>query len=513
MLAMPLLFGCSNAPYNFGALGIGAFREDVGTVQDAGAVNVIRGSANGLSSAGNQIWSQSSVNIEGEPVHNENFSESLASGDFNNDGFADLAIGVPGEFIEPTGGRPGAVNVLYGTIGGLSSADSQIWSQSTGGIKGDPEDGDGFGGSLAAGDFNNDGFVDLAVGVPGEDIVTIASAGTVNVLYGSANGLSSVGDQIWNQSTGNIEGVAEAFDNFGSSLASGDFNNDGFADLAIGVPLESVGSAAYAGAVNILYGSAHGLSSVGNQIWHQSSSNIAGVSEEDDRFGASLATGDFNADGFADLAVGVPREDIGTVEDAGAVTVIYGSATGLRSTGNQVWSQSSSNIEGAAEAFDNFGSSLATGDFDNDGFSDLAVGVPRESVGTTLSAGSVNVLYGSATGLRSARNQIWNQSSNNIVGNLDAGDSFGTSLAAGDFNNDGFADLAAGAPWEDIEGAPGGGFVNNAGAVNVLYGSVTGLRSAGNQIWSQSSANIEGVTEDGDFFGISLVYIEGYTAP
>src|SRR4051812_48855201 len=79
-----------------------------------------------------------------------------------------------------------------------------------------------------------------------------------------------------------------------------DFNGDGYVDLAIGVPFESVGKIAYAGVVNVLYGSAAGLSAVGNQSWSANSTGILGVSTADDSLGAALASGDFDADGFAD---------------------------------------------------------------------------------------------------------------------------------------------------------------------------------------------------------------------
>ena len=71
-------------------------------------------------------------------------------------------------------------------------------------------------------DFNADGFSDLAIGAPTEDAAALADGG-VNVIYGSAGGLSAtaIPDQLWGQDTPSVEGVAEAGDRFGYSLAAG----------------------------------------------------------------------------------------------------------------------------------------------------------------------------------------------------------------------------------------------------------------------------------------------------
>src|SRR6185295_16113292 len=82
--------------------------------------------------------------------------------------------------------------------------------------------------------------------------------------------------------------------------------------------------------------------------------------------GGGAARGDFNADGFTDLAVGAPYENNGSTVDAGGVTVFYGSATGITATANLVIYGPSTNSH--------FGWALASGDFNGDGFSDLAAG-------------------------------------------------------------------------------------------------------------------------------------------
>jgi len=134
----------------------------------------------------------------------------------------------------------------------------------------------------------------------------------------------------------------------------------------------------------------------------------------------------------------------------------------------------------------------ASGDFNNDGFDDLVVSSPEGNVNGKNAAGEVNVIYGSANGLHKNAgfpNQRWHQDKTGIAGTAEAGDIFGQGLAIGDFNGDNFDDLAMGVPGEDL------GSDANAGAVNVVYGSSTGLRALagpGDQIWHQDSPGIKG---------------------
>jgi hypothetical protein len=477
---------------------VGVPLEDIGGTLDAGAVNVLYGSASGLTGAGSQQFWQGAGGVPGPAEAGDLFGFSLATGDFNNDGFADLAVGAPFEDVGSIVDA-GLVNVLYGSAAGLTGAGSQQFWQGAGGggVSGTTEAGDSFGFWLASGDFNANSFDDLAVGVVGEDIGSIVDAGSVNVLSGSAAGLTGAGSQQFWQGAG-LPGSAEAGDGLGFALVAGDFNNDTFVDLAAGAPFEAIGSAVEAGSVNVLPGSAAGLTSAGSQQFWQGAAGVAGTAEAGDFFGSALAAGDFNNDGFAELAIGAPVESIGSIAGAGAVNVLRGTAAGLTGAGSQQFWQGSGGITGTTEVGDNLGSSLAGGDFNNDGFADLSVGVVGEDIGSVPDAGAVNVLHGTAGGLTGVGSQGFWQGSGGITGTSEAGDGVGFAVAAGDFNNDSFVDLVAGVPFESI------GAVAGAGAVNVLHGTAGGLTGTGSQGFWQGTG-VPGTAEEGDLFGFALV--------
>lgn len=472
---------------------IGKPYETVGYDVNAGLVEVIYGKTGGLSYTDRQTIHQDMPGILGTAEPGDLFGWSVAVGDFNNDGYDDLAIGAKNESVGNKA-RAGAVNVLYGSRSGLSTAGDQWWHQDKAGVIGVVEADDQFGFSLAAGDFDNDGYDDLAIGVNEEDLTrngtVMTDAGQVSVLYGGSKGLSATGDQAWWQGRNGLQNVTEKYDRFGETLAVGDFNRDGYDDLAVGVPQEDWNSLSNSGVVHVIYGSSSGLTGTGDDLWHQNRSGIWSSNESDDYFGRALAVGDFDRDGYDDLAIGISEEDFSDSTDAGAVQIIYGGSSGLNSSGARAFSQGSSGVWGTREDYDRFGRRLAAGDFNNDGYDDLAVGVPEEDWNTTKNAGVTHVLYGTSGGLSATNDQIWHQNISGIWSSNEANDRFGSALATGDFNGDGYMDLAVEVDGEGLNGD------SDHGAVNIIYGRSGGLSSTGDQVRYSRTYKIDVIFKD-----------------
>jgi hypothetical protein len=367
------------------------------------------------------------------------------------------------------------------------------------------------GGGVARGDFNGDGLADLAVGVPFEDQDGIGSVGGVNIIYGSASGLTATGDQFLDATTFGLSYTTDA--NFGWALASGDFNGDDRSDLAVGMPGALVSGKAQRGRVLIIDGSATGLDMA-------TARNLSLLSGNLGHAGSALVWGDFNGDGLGDLAVGIPGADIGSCtfvpRNEGEVQVFYGSGAGLTSEGAQRIRQHSLcfalsddtavllGFSSGRNAFENFGASLAAGNFNGDSrngnpISDLVIGVPFDMSGLAF-VGRVHVLSGGARGLSAA--QQFSQDTTGIGGGAEDRDEFGHSLAVGDFNADLRDDLAIGVPFEDLLDNT----AEDAGAVHVLFGSFTSgelLTTEGSMFISQT--NLSGTSaEAGDRFGWAL---------
>ncbi len=338
-------------------------------------------------------------------------------------------------------------------------------------------------------DFDGDGDSDLPVGAPGERRSGVADAGMLQVFDGNSSGFDpSADDRFW-QGTDGVRGQAERRDVFGSAVSCGDFDDDGYWDLAIGSPGERIRQRKEAGQVNVLYGGPDGLTGFGDQRWTQDSDGVGSAAQKGDRFGQALAVGDFDGDGIDDLAIGSPGERLGAATGAGAVHVLYGTADGLTGSGSTFYHQNTSQVLDDAETGDGFGAALAAGDFDGDGNDDLAVGVPNEDIAGAADAGMVHLFLGSGTGL-TRNDSVWHREVAGIDGEATAGAEFGYSLASGQLDADGFDDLVVGVPGDDAA----------AGSISVLPGGPSGFGTS-DALWTQGTGAVPGPAEAGDRFG------------
>ncbi|MGN9755900.1 FG-GAP repeat domain-containing protein [Streptomyces sp. SD31] len=371
--------------------------------------------------------------------------------DFNGDGYRDLATAAP---YTPVGGKTdaGAVVVNYGSANGISASRRTVLTQNTAGIPGAAEQGDEFGTSLTSGDLNRDGYADLVIGSNGEN----AEAGAVVIVWGGQNGLS--GGQVV------PDPAPSAHDEYGMSLAVGDFSGDGRADLAVG----STGSDVW------IHKGGFTKASGAASRYELATDLYSGII-----YGAqSLAAGDVNGDGIADLVVSGSQAE--TYDDG---TFVYlGSASGLT---RQTFLQN-----GADEL-------AAVGDLNGDGYADVVTSTYGDD-GVTSIGGSVNAYLGSADGVRTRPQTTITQDTPGVPGSDEEGDWFGNALSIADINGDGYGDLAVGTIHETI------GTAKIAGSVTVLRGSATGLTTTGAQSFTQNTAGVPGTAESADRFGASV---------
>jgi hypothetical protein len=477
------------------------------TVANAGAVQIIYGTAaSGLAAPGSGSL-DSIILTESTPGTNHLFGSALASGDFDKDGISDLAVGIPNATATNTAGR-GAVQVFKGFSGsGLKKAPVATFGASNFYVAPNASPSSSRGAySLAWGDFNGDGAGDLAVASDYSlDGYLLTVHRAVTVLFGTAGtGLTTTGKLHFETSS---DAIADSgIDPAQVILSGGDFDGDGKTDLVAAMPFETVDGLVGAGAVHVLYGTTAGPSDcftvavchIQPQRWTQNSTNIPGVAGPLAVFGSAVAGGDFNGDTAEDLAIGAPGAAVGTSSGAGSVTVIHGGlGIGLQapasgSTASLLLTEST--VGQTVAANDGFGASLAANKFNSDSTADLAIGMPNKA----SARGVVAVIYGSSLSLSATAVRAPQILTSNSLGvAAHAGDRFGASLTAWNFGRSTQADLAIGAPFTPV------GTILNAGAVYVVYGSTTGLAGTA-QVWNENSAGLHNSAISGDNFGAAV---------
>ena len=403
----------------------------------------------------------------GKTVATLKYGSILATGDFNGDGIDEIAIGDRDSASNPGGG--GSVYIYRRT-----PADDWIRQptirQGYGAYNGVDEVGDKFGSSLASGDFDGDGFDDLAIGVPGKIHVgspNIQAAGAVHVVYGSATGLTGARDRVFTTANDGLGFVPDSSDEYGYALSAGDIDNDGNDDLAIGVPRRGCRNGGErAGGVVILTGSTNlGLSTLNNQAFQPGLSGMLGNCDSRGSFGHSVSIGKLDGQAYMGLAIGASLADVGGIEKAGAVHLIFGGPSGLVTASNRFISVTDL-PGGVAIPFLQFGGQVKVGRL-RDGIQSLAIGSSRETVDGFLQAGALWVLHSnSGFAINSTlTTERWTASSKLGIGPPAANENFGGAIAIGDFNGDNRNDLAIGAYSHDS-----GGDVNTGGG-QVIYQS------------------------------------------
>ncbi|WP_314412111.1 FG-GAP and VCBS repeat-containing protein [Streptomyces sp. DSM 40484] len=387
---------------------IGAPDGTISSKAKAGYVAVTYGSADGVSVDNKKLISRSTSGVPGSATASQRFGSFFSKGDLDGDGYSDLVI---------AGGKAGSV-ILWGSASGLTG-------------------GTAIAGYAAptTGDFDGDGKTDLALfthqdvqgddpeeatgtvwkgpvsraGTPASTLPLLKSGESVSgpvrsTVAGDVNGDGKddivayhyEGDGVWGNrlllggGSAGFKGAwvpgAAAGNKMGTGI--GDVNNDGFDDVVVGNDWGG-------GNVKVALGSAAGLSEDRVQTFNQDSPGFPGAEEEEDEIGGSVSVGDVNGDGFADIALGIPGEDVGEIYDTGSVALVPGSAAGATGAGTQVFHQDTAGVPGAAENSDEFGVSTALLDLNGDGHRDLAAGSTAENEQN----GAVWILNGTASGL------------------------------------------------------------------------------------------------------------------
>ena len=248
---------------------------DASIISDAGIVQIVYGSADGIAYAGNQLLYQGYAGLQDAPEDQDRFGSSLTVGNFDGDRYDDLAIGVPLENYFGT--DAGIVQLVWGTFSGVTTDIDLRLSQD---LIPDAanETGDHFGWALASGDLDGDDKDDLLIGTPGQDVNGFDQAGSVHVLWGPFNRFST----SWTFHEPHADGIQ-----FGYTLTATDFDDNGLDDLVIGVPFYDYSLPSNAGQV-VVYYTYEGYAQA-QWLYLDSMTGDTMQPEENDNFGISLA--------------------------------------------------------------------------------------------------------------------------------------------------------------------------------------------------------------------------------
>jgi hypothetical protein len=359
-------------------------------------------------------------------------------GDVNNDGFDDVVVGTPkaDDLRDPAHKivDAGSVTVLFGPNGAHTETFYGTQAKSLSGS------------AIALGDVNSDGKADIIIGAPKADdlsdpLIKIIDAGSVTVLSG----------EDFDELTTFYGEKAKAY--AGTAVAVGDVDNNGSADVVVGTPNDDDLNDPLVKIIDA--GSVTAYNIVGD-ILLQKYGTVAKA-----YLGKSVAIGDIDNDDYGDVLVGAPGDDtpatpsVKKIVDTGSVTVFSG-IDGLPITKKY-----------GATAKAGLGNSVASADVDDDGYADIIVGASKDDSPTlpkvTKDTGSVSVWSGNDYSLITTKYGAVSK------------DAFGTSVSAGNINNDGEIDVIIGIPGFDIPPVPNPKIIKDTGLVKVLSGDQLGI--------------------------------------
>ena len=382
---------------------------------------------------------------------------SVATGDLNGDSVPDIVVGAP--MANGAAQDSGKVYVFFGRAGIAGQVDLAQQKADVE-ISGEAAD-DHLGTSVAVGDINGDGKSDLILGAPQANVGDFPDAGKVYVVFGNLT--ANVADTAGKLAGATILGAQRSMF-LGTTVAAATVyvKNNLADDLIVGAPGYDSPSGTNlltdAGAIMTFFGNP-GFASV--NLANASPTYMVTGQASGWELGKSLAVGNFNGDGLADIAAGAPLASPNGVKGSGNVYIL----TTVAAEGVKSAPQAASLILFGTGENDNLGSKLAMGDLNGDGKADLIMGTAgADASATRQGVGAVFVIYG-GTSLQGRPADLSIYGAGAVQDQHP--DALGSSLAVGDFNGDGIADLAIGAPGADIADSRR----EPLGAVYVIFGA------------------------------------------